>query len=257
MPAEIERVLTKVTFAVFEGAKIDAAVTFQSITAGFLHLIVFLPPIVKTPENIHPVFDTLLNRESKEKLLNQRAKVIWFTGLSGSGKSTIAKGLENELYQLGHVTMVLDGDNVRTGINNNLGFSEADRLENIRRIAEVAKLLMESGVIAICCFVSPTEELRNLARGIVGKENFVEVFVNTSIEDCEKRDVKGLYAKARRGEIKDFTGINAPFEIPQNADLSISTTGKTIYESVRAVADFLLPMIKFKGEDKNETGWVI
>ncbi|MBP6732646.1 MAG: adenylyl-sulfate kinase [Chitinophagales bacterium] len=212
---------------------------------------------MKTPENIHPVFDTLLNRESKEKLLNQRAKVIWFTGLSGSGKSTIAKGLENELYHLGHVTMVLDGDNVRTGINNNLGFSEADRLENIRRIAEVAKLLMESGVIAICCFVSPTEELRNLARGIVGKENFVEVFVNTSIEDCEKRDVKGLYAKARRGEIKDFTGINAPFEIPQNADLSISTTGKTIYESVRAVADFLLPMIKFKGEDKNETGWVI
>lgn len=211
----------------------------------------------KAPENIHPVFDTLLSRESKEKLLNQTAKVIWFTGLSGSGKSTIAKGLENELYLLGHVTMVLDGDNVRTGINNNLGFSEADRKENIRRIAEVAKLLMESGVIAICCFVSPTEELRELARGIIGKGNFLEVFVNTSIEECETRDVKGLYAKARKGEIKDFTGINAPFEIPAHPDLTVTTNGRTIYESVRAVADFLLPRIKYTGQDKNETGWVI
>ncbi len=211
----------------------------------------------KAPENIHPVFDTLLNRESKEKLLNQSARVIWFTGLSGSGKSTIAKGLENELYLLGYVTMVLDGDNVRTGINNNLGFSEEDRHENIRRIAEVAKLLMESGVIAICCFVSPTEEIRNLARGIVGKENFIEVFVDTPIEECEKRDVKGLYAKARRGEIKDFTGINAPFEVPARPELTVATRGKSIYESVRAVADYLLPIIKYKGQEKSETGWVI
>ncbi|MCW5908215.1 MAG: adenylyl-sulfate kinase [Chitinophagales bacterium] len=196
------------------------------------------------PENIHPIFNTLLNRESKEKLLNQRAKVIWFTGLSGSGKSTIAKGLENELHLLGYLTMVLDGDNVRTGINNNLGFSEEDRKENIRRIAEVAKILLNSGVIAICCFVSPTEELRTIARNIIGKDDFVEVFVNTSIEECERRDVKGLYAKARKGEIKDFTGISAPFEAPANPDVDVKTNGRTVYETVREVVAHILPLIK-------------
>jgi adenylylsulfate kinase len=211
----------------------------------------------KLPENIHPVFDTLLNRESKEKLLNQTAKVIWFTGLSGSGKSTIAKGLENELHLTGHLTMVLDGDNVRTGINSNLGFSEEDRKENIRRVAEVAKLLMESGVIVVCCFVSPTEELRTLARTIIGAPNFIEVFVDTPIAECEKRDVKGLYAKARRGEIKDFTGVNAPFEIPTNPDITIHTVNRSTYESLREVLDHVTPLIQYKEQEKNETGWVI
>lgn len=200
--------------------------------------------MAQTPENIHPVFNTLLNRESKEKLLSQRAKVIWLTGLSGSGKSTIAKGLENELHLLGYLTMVLDGDNVRTGINNNLGFSEDDRKENIRRIAEVAKILLNSGVITICCFVSPTEELRAIARNIIGKIDFIEVFVNTSIEECERRDVKGLYAKARKGEIKDFTGISAPFEPPLNPDIDVQTNGRTIYETVREVVAHILPLIK-------------
>lgn len=213
--------------------------------------------MAKVPENIHPVFDSLLNRESKEKLLNQNAKVIWFTGLSGSGKSTIAKGLENELHQLGHLTMVLDGDNVRSGINNNLGFSETDRTENIRRIAEVAKILLNSGVITICCFVSPTEDLRQLARNIIGHENFMEVFVNTSFEECEKRDVKGLYAKARKGELKNFTGLDAPFEAPVNPDLDLKTTGRTVYETVREVADFILPRVKYTAQEKNENTWVI
>lgn len=194
-------------------------------------------------ENIHP-FNQLLPRESKEALLQQRAKVLWFTGLSGSGKSTIAKGLEEVLHQKGFLVVVLDGDNVRTGINNNLGFSEDDRKENIRRIAEVAKLFLQNGVIVICCFVSPTEDIRAQAKSIIGEKDFVEIFVNTPMEECENRDVKGLYAKARKGEIKDFTGVNAPFEIPLNPDLEIQTTNKSVTESVSEAAEFILPLIK-------------
>lgn len=196
-------------------------------------------------ENIHP-FNQLLPRESKERLLNQRAKVLWFTGLSGSGKSTIAKGLEEELHAKGFFSVVLDGDNVRTGINNNLGFSDEDRKENIRRIAEVAKLFLQNGVIVICCFVSPTEEIRNLARTIIGEKDFVEIFVNTPIEECEKRDVKGLYAKARKGEIKDFTGVNAPFEIPTNPNLEIQTKNKLVEQSVNKVLEFCIPILNFQ-----------
>lgn len=191
-------------------------------------------------DNIHP-FNQLLPRESKEALLHQRGKVLWFTGLSGSGKSTIAKGLEEKLHSDGFFSVVLDGDNVRTGINNNLGFSDEDRKENIRRIAEVAKLFVSNGVITICSFVSPTEEIRNLAKSIIGQNDFFEIFVNTPIEECEKRDVKGLYAKARKGEIKDFTGINAPFEEPKNPDLEIQTKNKTVEESVNEVLQFALP----------------
>lgn len=197
------------------------------------------------PENIHP-FNQLLPRESKEELLNQRAKVFWFTGLSGSGKSTIAKGLEEKLHEAGRLVMVLDGDNVRAGINNNLGFSDADRKENIRRIAEVAKLFLDAGVITICCFVSPTVEIREQAKHIIGAKDFIEVFVNTPLEECEKRDVKGLYAKARKGEIKDFTGINAPFEAPVNANLEIKTAGKTIDESVAQALMYALPHISIQ-----------
>lgn len=192
--------------------------------------------------NIHP-FNHLLPRHSKEALLQQRGKVLWFTGLSGSGKSTIAKGVEEALHANGFFSVVLDGDNVRTGINNNLGFSDADRTENIRRIAEVAKLFCGNGVITICCFVSPTEAIRAQAKAIIGEDDFVEVFINTPIEECEKRDVKGLYAKARAGEIKDFTGVNAPFEVPANPDLEILPQHKTVEENVNEILEFILPKI--------------
>ena len=195
-------------------------------------------------KHIHPVFDQLLTREDKQKLLKQRAKVLWFTGLSGSGKSTIAKGVEAVLHEKGFLVMVLDGDNVRTGINNNLGFSDEDRKENIRRIAEVAKLFLNCGVVTICTFVSPTIEIRELARNIIGKDDFVEIYVNTPLEECERRDVKGLYAKARKGEVKDFTGISAPFEAPVNPDLEIRTENKSVEQSVNEALDFVLPEIK-------------
>lgn len=193
--------------------------------------------------NIHPIFDRILSRADKEKLLNQKGLVIWMTGLSGSGKSTIAIGLERKLHEHGILTQVLDGDNVRTGINNNLGFSESDRTENIRRIAEVSKLFLNCGIVCINCFVSPTLEIRANAKKIIG-EDFIEVFINTPLEECEKRDVKGLYKKARAGEIKDFTGINAPFEAPLNPDVEIKTVGKSIEESVNELLNHILPKIK-------------
>nr|MDQ3102031.1 adenylyl-sulfate kinase [Bacteroidota bacterium] len=163
-------------------------------------------------DHIHPTFQKLLSREQKELLLQQRSICIWMTGLSGSGKTSIAAVLEAQLSDQGFHTMVLDGDNVRSGINSDLGFSAGDRLENIRRIAEVARLFVGNGVITICCFVSPTEDLRQLARKIIGEKDLVEVFVDTPLTECERRDVKGLYAKARSGEVKEFTGISAPFE---------------------------------------------
>ena len=138
---------------------------------------------------------------------------MWFTGLSGSGKSTIALGVERELHARGILCRILDGDNIRAGINNNLGFSPADREENIRRIAEIGKLFVQTGIVTLACFVSPTETIRNMARRIVGEEDFLEVYVSTPLEECERRDVKGLYARARRGEVKEFTGITAPFVI--------------------------------------------
>lgn len=201
---------------------------------------------MKNQENIFPIFDQIVGRKEKEQLLNQTAKVIWMTGLSGSGKSTIAIALEKELVQKGFLTQVLDGDNIRTGINNNLGFSDADRTENIRRIAEVSKLFVNCGVITINCFVSPTNAIRNAAKEIIGKEDFVEVFIDTPIEICEQRDVKGLYKKARAGEIKDFTGINAPFEAPENAAIVVKTANKTVEESVNTILEQILPLITKK-----------
>lgn len=201
---------------------------------------------MKNQENIFPIFDQIVGRKEKEQLLNQTAKVIWMTGLSGSGKSTIAIALEKELVQKGFLTQVLDGDNIRTGINNNLGFSDADRTENIRRIAEVSKLFVNCGVITINCFVSPTNAIRNAAKEIIGKEDFVEVFIDTPIEICEQRDVKGLYKKARAGEIKDFTGINAPFEAPENAAIVVKTAHKTVDESVNTILEQILPLITKK-----------
>lgn len=194
--------------------------------------------------HIYPIFDKMLSRHDKEQLLGQRGLMIWFTGLSGSGKSTVAIALERELHKRGLLCRILDGDNIRCGINNNLGFSPADRVENIRRIAEVGKLFVDTGIITIAAFISPNNELRKMAAGIIGKDDFVEVYVDTPIEVCEQRDVKGLYAKARRGEIKDFTGVSAPFEVPENPDIKIDTSSAPLDVSVGAVLDYILPKIE-------------
>ncbi len=190
--------------------------------------------------NIHPVFDRIIGRDEKEQFLNQRARVIWMTGLSGSGKTTIAIGLEKELQKRGFLTQILDGDNIRTGINKNLGFSDEDRTENIRRIAEVSKLFINCGIITINCFVSPTLSIREQAKEIIGDSDFREIYVNASYEECEKRDVKGLYKKARNGEIKNFTGLDAPFEAPENAFLEIKTADMSVEESVNCLVKAIL-----------------
>lgn len=193
--------------------------------------------------NIYPIFDRMMGREDKETLLKQRSVMVWFTGLSGSGKSTIAIALERELHQRGLLCRILDGDNIRSGINNNLGFSVEDRVENIRRIAEVSKLFIDTGVITIAAFISPNNELREMASSIIGKENFLEIYVNTPIEECERRDVKGLYAKARKGEIKDFTGVSAPFEAPEHPALSLDTSVLSLEESVNKLLELILPKV--------------
>lgn len=189
--------------------------------------------------NIYPIFDRMLARTDKEQLLGQRGVMLWFTGLSGSGKSTVAVALERELHRRGRLCRLLDGDNIRTGINAGLGFSAEDRRENIRRIAEVGKLFVDTGVITLAAFVSPTEELRTLARDIIGADDFKEIFVATPLEECERRDVKGLYARARRGEVKNFTGISAPFEAPRNPALVLDTTDSPVEESVEKVLALL------------------
>jgi adenylylsulfate kinase len=190
-------------------------------------------------QNIHTIFDRLVQREDRERLLEQSAKVFWLTGLSGSGKSTLAAGLQRALHAQGKLVYVLDGDNVRSGINSNLGFSEADRTENIRRIAEVAKLFLDAGIITICSFVSPTNDLRALAKNIIGENDFLEIYINAPLATCEERDVKGLYAKARRGEIKDFTGVNAPFEAPLSPALELKTDAQNEDDSVQALLTFV------------------
>ncbi len=195
------------------------------------------------PSHIHPVAHRLLQRADKEARLGQRGCVVWMTGLSGSGKSTIAIALERALHERGRYAVVLDGDNVRAGINNNLGFSEADRTENIRRIAEVAKLFVQNGAVVICCFVSPTIAIREQASAIIGTNDFHEVFIDTPLEECERRDVKGLYAKARAGEVKDFTGISAPFEAPTAPAIRIATQGRSEGESTTELLNFILPRI--------------
>lgn len=196
------------------------------------------------PEHVYPIFDKMLSRSAKEQLLGQKGLMVWFTGLSGSGKSTLAVALERELHQRGLLCRILDGDNIRSGINNNLGFSAADREENIRRIAEVGKLFVDTGIITLAAFISPDEKMRQMAASIIGNGDFLEVYVNTPIEACEKRDVKGLYAKARKGEIKNFTGVSAPFEAPENPDISIDTSVTSLEESVQSLLSIILPKIK-------------
>ncbi len=194
-------------------------------------------------ENIFPDFDSILGRKDKQSLLKQKSKVIWMTGLSGSGKTTLAIALEKKLAEAGMLTQILDGDNIRTGINNNLGFSDEDRAENIRRIAEVSKLFLNCGIVTINCFVSPTKSIRQIAREIIGDEDFIEVYINASLAACEERDVKGLYKKARKGEIKDFTGIDAPFEAPENPDLVVKTDEHNIDQSVQLILEYLSPIL--------------
>ena len=198
-----------------------------------------------TKKNIYPVFNQILSKEEKEERLKQNAKCIWLTGLSGSGKTTIAIELERKLFDMGYFVQILDGDNIRSGISNNLDFSNSDRFENIRRISEVSKLFVNSGIITINCFVSPTDEIRSEARKIIGKDNFVGIFVNTDIEICEERDTKGLYKKARKGEIKNFTGISSKFERPDSTFFEIDAT-KNITETLNDLLKIVLPLIEKK-----------
>ena len=179
--------------------------------------------------NIYPIFDRMMTREDKERLLKQRSVMVWFTGLSGSGKSTVAIALERELHKCGLLCRILDGDNIRSGINNNLGFSAEDRVENIRRIAEVSKLFIDTGVITIAAFISPNNDLREMAASIVGKENFLEIYVSTPIEECERRDVKGLYAKA-------------------HPDLTLDTSVLSLEESVTRLLELILPKVSLGGK---------
>jgi len=176
-----------------------------------------------------------VSREERESLLKQKGIVLWFTGLSGSGKSTIANEVAYKLHSMRKLTYVLDGDNIRHGLNKNLGFSPEDRNENIRRISEVANLFADAGVVAITAFISPYRKYRNFCRELVGEGRFIEIYTKASLETCEKRDTKGLYKKARAGEIKDFTGINAPYEEPENPELIIDTDKETVEESAEKV----------------------
>jgi adenylylsulfate kinase len=196
-----------------------------------------------TKNILAPVFDQMLSRKDKEQLLQQRSLMIWLTGLSGSGKSTLAIALEKELHRRALLCCLLDGDNIRSGINSNLGFSAEDRMENIRRIAEAGKLFIDTGVITIAAFISPERRMREMAASIIGKDDFLEVYVSAPLEACERRDVKGLYAKARKGEITDFTGISAPFEPPVNPALAIDTSRFSVEESVNMLLEVVLPKI--------------
>ena len=190
--------------------------------------------------NIYPIYEKMMTRSDKEQLLGQRGVMVWFTGLSGSGKSTVALGVERELHKRGILCRILDGDNIRSGINKNLGFSADDRKENIRRIAEIGKLFVDTGVVTLSAFISPTNESRRMASEIIGADYFREVYVSTPLEVCEQRDVKGLYARARRGEIKDFTGVSAPFEVPEHPALTLDTSVLTLEESVNKVLELIL-----------------
>ncbi|MBB3698064.1 adenylyl-sulfate kinase [Flammeovirga yaeyamensis] len=194
--------------------------------------------------NIHPIFNSLLSREKKEGLLKQNGVVLWMTGLSGSGKSTLARALEFALHDLGYKTMLLDGDNLRTGVNSNLGFSEEDRMENVRRSAEVSKLFASAGLVTICSLISPTEEIRAIARDIIGEEDFKQVHIDCPFEVCAERDVKGLYKKALAGEIKNFTGLDSPFDIPKDPFVRIPTHEQSLEDSLKQLLEAVLPIIK-------------
>ena len=180
-----------------------------------------------------------VTRQRRNKLNEHRSVVLWFTGLSGSGKSTLAHALEEKLYQKGCRTFVLDGDNVRHGLNSNLDFSESGRTENIRRISEVSKLMLESGLIVMTAFISPFNKDRNEARKLITNDDFIEIYCKASLETCEARDVKGLYKRARAGKIKNYTGVDSPYEVPENPELTLDTDNETLNESVSKIYNFL------------------
>jgi len=188
--------------------------------------------------------DYRITKKDRENLNGHRSLLLWFTGLSGSGKSTLANLVEMELHKKGVSTFSLDGDNIRQGINKDLSFAPEDRTENIRRIAEIGHLMVEAGVVTLAAFVSPYIEDRENIKNIVGVDNFVEIYINTSLKECERRDVKGLYKKARAGEIKNMTGISAPYEAPTNPDIEIVTDNQDIETSVQAILDFIIQKLK-------------
>lgn len=188
-------------------------------------------------------------KEDRNKMNGHSSFVLWFTGLSGSGKSTIANKVDESLFELNYKTFILDGDNIRNGINKGLSFTKEDRNENLRRIAEITKLFVDAGLIVLAAFVSPLRKDRDLIKRIVGEENFVEIFIDTSIVECERRDVKGLYKKARAGEIKNFTGIDAPYEKPINPDIYINTEKENKEEAVNKVITFVKSKNKFKNNE--------
>lgn len=194
-------------------------------------------------QNLHTQL-TKVTQADREQLLNQKAQLIWFTGLSGSGKSTLAVALEKQLFDQGYKTYLLDGDNVRQGLNKDLDFDEAGRIENIRRIGEVSKLMLDAGVIVLSAFISPFRSDREMVKQLVGKDNFMEVFVDCPIKICEQRDVKGLYQKAREGQIKNFTGIDSPYEHPENPNIIIKSDLMSLSESVDLLLEKVLPRIK-------------
>ncbi len=203
--------------------------------------------------NIYPI-ETKVSKQQREQLMKQRATLIWFTGLSGSGKSTLAVQLEAQLYNLGFKTYLLDGDNIRAGLNKDLSFTNEGRFENIRRIGEVSKLLLDAGVIVFSAFISPFQADRDQVKEIVGAENYIEVFVDAPLEICEQRDVKGLYKKARAGEVKNFTGIDSPYEAPIHPDVVIPTGTLSIEQSIDQLMNFILPRVKVEiGNLKLET----
>jgi adenylylsulfate kinase len=195
--------------------------------------------------HIHPI-KTKVSLQERETLLNQHATLIWFTGLSGSGKSTLAVQLEAQLHALGYKTYLLDGDNIRAGINKDLSFTDEGRVENIRRIGEVSKLMLDAGVVVLSAFISPFNSDREQVKQIIGTENYIEVFVDTPIEVCEQRDVKGLYKKARAGEIKNFTGIDSPYEKPTNPDVIVPTAQLSVEDSLDLLLKNILPRITYK-----------
>ena len=197
----------------------------------------------KTSTNI-VAHDFEVTQQDREVRLGQKGKLIWFTGLSGSGKSTLSNATEKRLFAAGIATYALDGDNVRSGLNNNLGFTDSDRKENIRRISEIAHLMLDAGLVVCASFISPFVKDRDMVRQIVGAENYIEIYVSTPIEECEKRDIKGLYAKARAGEIDNFTGISAPYEAPSAPDISIDTSRVSVEKASEMIFNHLMTKLK-------------
>lgn len=199
---------------------------------------------MSSDNNIFPEFKKMLGRQDKERLLKQKGKVFWLTGLSGSGKTSLAINIEKELYKQGYITQIFDGDNIRAGINSDLDFTDGGRKENIRRVAEICRLFLDCGIITISCFISPTIELRTMAKNIIGQKDFIEVFVDVPLEVCEQRDVKGLYKKAREGGVKNFTGIDSGYEKPVNPDIIIDTSKQNKVESAKLLLEQILKHLK-------------